>query len=189
MASLEALETVVAMVADLGLLMTGWPRDPGRCLRLWPGSPPCECALRSEWLTCADHEQGHLAELTRESPLVLTWRLSFWHGSGTPDRLGLMLFGLPEMLANVMFDLAPVTISTDDRATVATTLSEAVATSGLLVDRLTCRATASTSLRPPDAGSAGVVGFGDDRIRRWRGRWPRVRTVRRHDVAWCGRRG
>jgi len=44
---LEAVETVVAMVADLGLLMTGWPRDPGRCLRLWPvcgpGRPPWEC--------------------------------------------------------------------------------------------------------------------------------------------------
>ena len=83
---------------------------------------------------------------------MLTWRLSFWHRSGTPDRLGLMLFGLPEMLANVMFDLAPVTISTDDRATVATTLSEAVATSGMLVDRLTCRATASTFASPARRG-------------------------------------
>jgi len=36
MASLEAVETVVATVADLGLLMTGWSRDPRRCLRLWP---------------------------------------------------------------------------------------------------------------------------------------------------------
>jgi hypothetical protein len=56
------------------------------------------------------------------------------------------------VLANVMFDLAPVTISTDDRATVATTLSEGVATSGLLVDRLTCRATALTFASPARRG-------------------------------------
>jgi arsenate reductase len=56
------------------------------------------------------------------------------------------------VLASVMFDLAPVTISTDDRATVATTLSEAVATSGMLVDRLTCRATASTFASPARRG-------------------------------------
>ena len=56
------------------------------------------------------------------------------------------------VLANVMFDLAPVTISTDDRATVATTLSEVVATFGLLVDRLTCRATASTFAFPARCG-------------------------------------
>jgi arsenate reductase len=37
------------------------------------------------------------------------------------------------VVANVMFDLSPVSLSTDDRATAATTLSEVVATFGLLV--------------------------------------------------------
>jgi transposase-like protein len=32
----EAVETVVAVAADLRLPMTGWPRDPERCLHLWP---------------------------------------------------------------------------------------------------------------------------------------------------------
>jgi hypothetical protein len=62
------------------------------------------------------------------------------------------------VLANVMFDLAPVAISTDDRATVATTLSEGVATSGLLVDRLTCRATASTFASPARPGLSRCSG-------------------------------
>ena len=35
-AGLEAVETVVAVAADVRLGMTGWPRDPGGCLRLWP---------------------------------------------------------------------------------------------------------------------------------------------------------
>jgi pimeloyl-ACP methyl ester carboxylesterase len=39
-ASLEAVETVVAVAADLRLAMTGWPRDPEGCLRLWPVRGP-----------------------------------------------------------------------------------------------------------------------------------------------------
>jgi hypothetical protein len=40
MASLEAVETVVAVPADLRLTATGWPRDPVGCLRLWPVRGP-----------------------------------------------------------------------------------------------------------------------------------------------------
>jgi hypothetical protein len=40
MASLEDVEPVVAVAADLRLGMTGRPRDPGGCLRLWPVCGP-----------------------------------------------------------------------------------------------------------------------------------------------------
>ena len=36
MARLEVVETVAAVAADLRLTATGWSRDPGGCLRLWP---------------------------------------------------------------------------------------------------------------------------------------------------------
>jgi hypothetical protein len=39
-ASLEAVETVGAVAADLRLVMTIWSRDPEGCLRLWPVRGP-----------------------------------------------------------------------------------------------------------------------------------------------------
>jgi hypothetical protein len=68
---LEAVETVVAVPADLRLAMTGWPRDSERRLRLWPVRGPGRHLERSARRVAAD-----LARPTSASSaaiLLLDW--------------------------------------------------------------------------------------------------------------------